>query len=518
MDSDRVDASELPLLHSLLGNASSGRVSFHMPGHSDAKGFPAWFASAALHLDTTELPETDDLNHPTGPAKQAMDLAAHAFGAGWTRFVTCGATCGILAMVAAVCPRGSTVLLQRTCHRSVLSAVALLGLHPVFLPVYVPMALLPFAAAPLQPAFPTAPFPPAAPDEVARALDRDPSIRAVLLTSPDYYGTASDLTPIARTVHAHNALLLVDEAHGAHFAFAPGLLPPSAMASGADIAVQSAHKTLPALTQAALLHVSSSALVAGRVDTTRIEEALRTFQTSSPSFLIAASLDYARHEMQRHGRQRIESRLRAISDTFGGEPSRAGPFRVVGAVPGVPLRDLPGAPMRDPLRIVLDVTDAGLTGFEAARRLSRLGISAEMADPARIVLIPSLFGQDDDADLAALGRALHAAAVAGPASDAPWPLPPDEYGTRLSTPAEVVMPPGVLFDGLPRESVLLAEAAGRIVLDPLIPYPPGIPLVWPGERLDIRSVRLLVALVAAGGSVSGLSAGTVGCARPDPMV
>ena len=516
MDSDRVDASELPLLHSLLGNASSGRVSFHMPGHSDAKGFPDWFAAAALHLDTTELPETDDLNHPTGPAKQAMDLAALAFGAGLTRFITCGATCGILAMVAATCPRGSTILLQRTCHRSVLSAVALLGLRPIFLPAP-PLPERTSTAPPTAP-IAAAPLPPATADAVARTLTSDPSIRAVLLTSPDYYGTASDLAPIARIVHAHGALLLVDEAHGAHFAFAPGLLPPSAMASGADIAVQSAHKTLPALTQAALLHVSASALAAARVDTTRIEEALRTFQTSSPSFLIAASLDFARHEMQHHGRQRIESRLRAILDTFGGESSRAGPFRRVAALPGDRLNDLPAIPLRDPLRIVLDVTDAGLTGFEAARRLSRLGISAEMADPARIVLIPGIFGLDDDADLAALGRALHAAAVAGPACDAPWPLPPGEYGTLLSTPADAVMHPGVLFDGLPRERVPLAEAAGRIVLDPLIPYPPGIPLVWPGERLDGRGVHLLEAIIAAGGSVSGLSAGTVGCATPDPMV
>jgi arginine decarboxylase len=475
-----------------------------MPGHSDAKGFPAWFAEAAFRMDTTELPETDDLNHPTGPARQAMELAAQAFGAGWTRFITCGATCGILAMVAANCPRGSTVLLQRTCHRSVLSAVALLGLRPVFLPT---------ASSPTRP--PTsltalAPFPPASPDEVALALDRETSIHAVLLTSPDYYGTASDLGRIARIVHAHGALLLVDEAHGAHFAFAPGILPPSAMASGADVAVQSAHKTLPALTQAALLHVSAAALSSGRIDSARLEEALRTFQTSSPSFLVAASLDYARYEMQRHGRQRIESRLRAISDTLGGASGRTGPFlRVIAS---------PRSPLRDPLRIVLDVTGTGLSGFEASRRLSAFGVSSEMADPARIVLIPGLFGHEDAADLASLARALHAVAVDGPAHASPWPLPPDDYGTLISTPAESVLPPGVLFDGLPRDAVLLGDSIGRIVLDPLIPYPPGIPLVWPGERLDERHIRLLEALIGAGGTVSGLSAGSVWCARRDPMV
>jgi arginine/lysine/ornithine decarboxylase len=502
---DLGSASGMPLVQSLMRNASSGRVSFHMPGHSDARGFPAWFTEAALGLDTTELPETDDLNHPTGPAREAMALAAQAFDAGWTRFVTCGATCGLLAMVASSCPRGSTVLIQRTCHRSVVSAVSLLDLRPAFLPGPEPV-----------PAFSTseraflAPLPPASPVAVAAALARDPSIRAVLVTSPDYYGTASDLAPIAEAAHAHGALLLVDEAHGAHFAFAPGLLPPSAMASGADLCVQSAHKTLPALTQAALLHVSRSALAAGRVDPDLVEEALRTFQTSSPSFLLAASLDLARAQMQRHGRDRIEARLMAVLRTFDR----------IRAMPGLPFLpiDAGSGAMRDPLRIVIHTGRSGLTGFETARRLRASGVSAEMADPARVVLLPGLFGDDDGLDLYSLERALIEAQAAGPARDPAWTLAPEVFGTLLSTPCEAVLPPSIRFDAGARESVPLRQAVGRLLAGPLVPYPPGIPLIWPGERLDAGRAALVEELAAAGGTVSGLSAGGVRCVAEGPMV
>ena len=499
MDSYRTDPSDQPLVRCLLGNASSGRVSFHMPGHSDARGFPDWFSEAALRMDTTELSETDDLNHPTGPAREAMALAAQAFGAGWTRFLTCGATCGILAMVAATCPRGGRILLQRTCHRSVVSAVSLLDLQPVFLP---------FPTAVAAPPSPPLPLPPASPDDIAHALDCDPSIRTVLITSPDYYGTVSDLARIAAVVHAHGALLLVDEAHGAHFAFAPGLLPPTALGSGADVVVQSAHKTLPALTQAALLHVSSAALAAGRVDLMRVEDALRTFQTSSPSFLVAASLDYARSLLSRHGRARIEARLlslRASLDRIRALPGR--PFR--------PLEPTPGG-LRDPLRIVLDASASGLTGFETARRLSVCGVSVEMADPSRIVLLPGLFG--DDGDLAALENSLTAALSSGPTPTPPWPLAADRFGTLLATPAEAVLPPGRRFDPGPRQAMPLREAIGHILADPLVPYPPGIPLLWPGERLDEERACLLEALASFGGTISGISGDSVWCMEPDPMV
>jgi arginine/lysine/ornithine decarboxylase len=516
---DRLAPSDMPLVSSLLGNASSGRVSFHMPGHSDGSGFPAWFAEALARMDTTELPETDDLNHPMGPAKRAMDLAADAFGAGWTRFVTCGATCGVLAMFAATCPRGSRVLVQRTCHRSVVAAFALLGLVPVFLPVESDDATDDGTLA--------APLPPASPARVAEALARDADLVAVIVTSPDYYGTVSDLAAIAAAAHARGALLLVDEAHGAHFAFSSDF-PRTALSSGADVVVHSAHKTLPALTQAALLHVSRDALATGRVDPDRVAEALRAFQTSSPSFPIAASIDYARAVLQAeadrllprrlHAFQVLAHRLRGIEghpygpavDGFSRGSRLLHDARFVGAG-------------RDPLRIVLDVRGSGLTGFEAARRLAAHDVSVEMADPARIVLIPALLVEEtgDDrgnpgyADVRALERALRAILTEGPATSAPWPLPDATFGRLLSTPAERVLPPDAGFAPRPGESVPLAQAVGRTLAGSLVPYPPGIPLVWPGERLDAARAGLVLALVAAGGTVDGLADGAVRCMAED---
>ncbi len=520
MHADRPAPSDMPLVSSLLGNASSGRVSFHMPGHADGNGFPTWFAGMALRMDTTELPETGDLNRPTGAALQAMELAAAAFGAAWTRFLTCGATSGVLALVAASCPRGSRLLVQRTCHRSVVSAVALLGLEPVFLPVD-PRDASRAAREPSPDGSAAAPLPPVSPAAVAAALDRDPRIRAVLVTSPDYYGTVSDLAAVAASAHAHAVPLLVDEAHGAHFAFSRAC-PRTALASGADLVVQSAHKTLPALTQAALLHVSRGAVSSGRVDLGRVSEALRMFQTSSPSFLVAASIDFARAALQADAERllpRRERALRALGQRLRGMAGQ--PFVPVDEAFSRDRRFK--APGRDPFRFVLDVHRSGLTGFEAARRLAAHGISVEMADPRRLVLIPPLLveesgdaeGDPDFPDLRALERALRAILAEGPADGPPWPLPGEAFGALLSTPAEPALPPAVWFGPERREAVPLAQAVGRALAEPLVPYPPGIPLVWPGERLDAARAGLVLALLAAGGTVDGLSDGAVRCVAED---
>ncbi len=505
MAGTRPPPSGTPLVDALLRNASAGRVSFHMPGHSDGRAFPDGFASALASFDTTELPWTDDLNHPAGPAREAMDLAAAAFGAGWTRFATCGATCALLAAVAALCPRGSRVLVLRPCHRSVAAAVALLGLDPAF-------------PAP-GPARPPSPLARADAAAVAAALAADPTIRTVIATSPDYYGAVSDLAALAAAAHARGASLLVDEAHGAHFAFVAGA-PPTALACGADVVVHSAHKTLPALTQAALLHVSRDALATGRVEAGRVEEALRTFHTSSPSFPIAASIDAARAALEREAKHGdgFARRIRAVSALR----------RRLG--------DAAAAEASDPLRIVVDVRDLGLAGFEAARRLAERGIAVEMGDPGRIVLLPGLFadatpGGEGFADLdaferayAEMARVVRSESSSGPASvrrprSPVWPLPPEAFGALLSAPAERVLPPSAAVDARMRgvtDAVPLADAVGRAVAVPLVPYPPGIALVWPGERLDAARAALLAALEAQGATVSGIDHGRIACLPAPP--
>ena len=222
------DACATPLLDALFAHAGPGRVSFHMPGHTGGRAFPAGALSSIGALDTTELVSTDDINLPEGPALKAMQLAAEAFGAGRTFFLTTGSTCGIYAMLTVASSSGRPLLLPRAVHRSVMNAVALTGAKFHFMRT--PDTGSDGAAFSLlrQPS----------PESIREDLAADPSIAAVLVTSPDYYGLCADLPAIADVVHRAGALLVVDEAHGAHLRFGEGFLPICAMDAGADLCVQ----------------------------------------------------------------------------------------------------------------------------------------------------------------------------------------------------------------------------------------------------------------------------------------
>ncbi|MDD2534719.1 MAG: aminotransferase class I/II-fold pyridoxal phosphate-dependent enzyme, partial [Eubacteriales bacterium] len=215
-----------------------------MPGHRAGLAIPESIQGQLAFFDTTELSTTDDLHHPYGPARDAMVLAADCFGAAETLFLTNGSTVGILALLASMVGRRQKLILPRTCHVSVHHAIALLDIEPVWIEPtscsVQPLAFLPVIDV----------------AAVAKAIACAPDSRAIFLTSPDYYGTCADLAAIAQVTHRAGQLLLVDEAHGAHFAAAPEMLPQTALAAGADACVQSAHKTLSALTQGAYLHVS----------------------------------------------------------------------------------------------------------------------------------------------------------------------------------------------------------------------------------------------------------------------
>lgn len=501
------DTSDTPLLDALQAHAGQGRVSFHMPGHAGGHGFPPGPLAAIGILDTTELVSTDDINVPEGPALSAMKLAAKAFGAGQTFFLTSGSTCGILAMLTVAASAGRTLLLPREVHRSVLHAIALTGASYRFIQ----------QAAPVPNDTLFSPLRPPAADEVRAALEGCPAAGAVLICSPDYYGLCADLPAIAEAVHRAGALLIVDEAHGAHFAFGAGMLPVSAMGAGADLCVQSAHKTLPSLTQAALLHLSASAIRRRAVDPDRIREAIHLFQTSSPSFPIAASIDFARSWMQREGMMRIHTLLDRIQ-RFGRElpagmhasPAQADPEFGAGAE-GL---------FRDPLRLVIDVADTGIAGSEFLHALSDAGVDIEMADLCRLVCIPGLAATDEDfgrlsAALRKTGLRRRDGTAASVSETAALDL--SYFRTLLSVPARSLHPRQVLLGAPDTLWTPLCEAAGRIAADALTPYPPGIPLAWPGEILDEDRTALIASLTARGISIAGVRAVSGDAAQdPDP--
>lgn len=504
-------AGAVPLLDALLRAAEEKPARFQMPAHQGGTLFPDSFRLHLADIDWTEGPDTGDLLHPAGPVRAALDAAARAFGAGSTRFVTGGSTSALFALLHAVVPRGGTFLAGRASHRSVLAAAELFGLTAI--PVSQP------GPNPHTPpgSCPASPIPPMSAGELEAALARHPEACAVLATSPDYYGTTADIAALARLVHARGRVLLVDEAHGAHLAFAPPecQAPPPALSQGADGVVHSAHKTLPALTPGALVHLGSEALRLGRVRQEDLDHSLRMVSTSSPPFPVAASIDYARWYMETHG----PDSLRALSE---------GARRLASRLEGLPIRlRTPGAgdvapALPDPFRLVLALEpaapfpDAGAL----AAALQRRGLRVEMADFRRLVLIPPL--ADPDTVLQALG--LLADALLSAFRDASVHPGPDRDRSREALqeafrldgllcgrmavgpetgPGGMHGPGGPVPAGSGSAWVAPGEAEGRRTAVPLIPLPPGVPVAWPGERLDAQLLRLLGELGARGWTLSG---------------
>lgn len=267
-----------PLYDALRGYAAKAPLRFHMPGHKGAF-LPCPELAPLARLDVTEIPSTGNLYEDLSPIREAQALWARRMGAEYCQFLTGGSTMGIHTALTLCCPPGSRVLVDRSCHRSTFHALALLDLDPIFLPR--PWLAEEGVAGPFSPL------------DVKKMLDQDPTIKTVCITSPTYCGLLSDIPAIAGVVHAHGGKLVVDGAHGAHLQF----LGMDAY-RGADAVVVSAHKTLPAMGQAALLFTNG-------IDPGQVRRTAAIYGTSSPSYPILASLDTAREWLEGPGAGRV---------------------------------------------------------------------------------------------------------------------------------------------------------------------------------------------------------------------
>ena len=459
---------------------------FHMPGHAGARFFSDEYRRDLLSVDTTETSFSDDLHHPAGPALLAMREASRMYGSGATLFVETGSTTGIRVMMASVAGPDSFFLLPRTVHMSVVHTLALLGSEYAFIeekPV-------------LEDGFL---FPQTSPRDLSAALERYPRTTDVLLVSPDYYGQCADLSAVSSALHARGIRLLVDEAHGSHFAFGKELFPKDAMASGADIAVQSLHKTIPALTMASQIHISENAIRSGRVLPARVLEMLGVFETSSPSFLIAASSEYAISWMEQYGRDALKDRIVETEE-----------FKAQAAGIGTGIFTFPESEfLRDPLRVVLAVNPKTVRMADLIRHMEEAGIAAEFADLTRIVLIVSPWQRKEDFD--AICRVLASYRPGkDPGADAGEVLEAERLWKTLATavPERVLDVRTALFTAR-KESVPIANAVGSIAGAALIPYPPGVPLLWPGERITAGTADFLAVLLRHGITVNGMHEGKI---------
>ena len=271
------------LLYILENYSKYGLRPFHMPGH---KRNELLAPLDAYRLDITEIDNFDDLHHPEGLLKEAMERAGNLFGSRRTFFMVNGCTGGILASIFATCEPGDSILVARNSHKSVYNAINIRKLNPLCIWPEGELNSLPLGVIP--------------PEDVDKALTDNPDIKCVFITSPTYEGVVSDVRAIADIAHKHGAVLIVDEAHGAHMHF-NSIFPEDALSCGADIVIHGIHKTLPALTQSALLHIGTA-----NVNESAVSKYLSIFQSSSPSYILMGGIDYAMDFLEKDGEKYYE--------------------------------------------------------------------------------------------------------------------------------------------------------------------------------------------------------------------
>lgn len=458
--------SRAPLFEALVAHNAKNPANFHTPGHRQGRGLPEDLLSlggqALYRLDLTEIPGLDDLHNPRCAIARAQELAAALYGADRSFFLVNGTTVGIQGLLTAVVGRGE-VIIPRNAHRSVLGGMVVSGADPVYiLPEIIPEFGVDCGISPMK---------------LHRALEEHPCAAAVLAVHPNYYGVAGDLAGQIQVAHGLDRPLLVDEAHGAHLRF-HRRLPEDAMAAGADASVQSTHKLGGSLTQSSMLHLRG-----GLVDAGGVAAALRLLQTTSPSYLLLASLDLARSQMALRGEDLLERSL----ELAGGVRQR------LSRVSGLSLlaeEHLPeGACGLDLTKLVISVRELGLTGYQARDLLAeRYRVFVEMADAVNVVAFVSIGATWEDCD--ALVRAMQDLAVREQRPvTAPLPEAPTGYIKRMK-------PRDAWFS--PALQVSLTEAGGRICAETVAVYPPGIPAVNPGEEITPEIVEYLSAVSKLG--------------------
>ncbi|WP_051910355.1 aminotransferase class I/II-fold pyridoxal phosphate-dependent enzyme [Lysinibacillus sp. BF-4] len=443
----------MPLYEALHTYSQSGVTPFDVPGHkmgATTNTLQQAFGDV-LGLDVNSMKELDLLSHPQGVIAEAQSLAAEAFGADEAFFLVNGTTIGILAMIMATCAPGETLLVPRNGHKSVMDGIILSGAHPIFIQ---PEVDLHFGIAHGVSVA-----------SVARAIATNPSAKVLLVTYPTYFGAMSELTEICELAHQHNITVIVDGAHGAHLGFMPN--GKDALACGADAVTLSMHKTAGSLTQSSLLLLQTK-----RITKASVQKVLGMLQTTSASYLLMSSLDIARHELVCHGKERYAQLLPLIKQAT--KQIEAGGHYEVLKQAYVNERF---AQHYDMTKLVVRVNNLGLTGFEVYTLLKeQYNIQMELAEG--YVVMAVITPADTTTSLQRLVDALlaiekdHAKGM----TVLSLHVTPDEVNELVVCPREAYY--------ASQETIVIDEAEGRISADTLMIYPPGIPLVIPGEKIS----------------------------------
>ncbi|MDP4177826.1 MAG: aminotransferase class I/II-fold pyridoxal phosphate-dependent enzyme [Bacillota bacterium] len=458
---------ELPLVDAIIQYTKENNAPFSMPGHKSGRGFLETTEGKNLYDnfikgDITEVEGLDNLHHPEGVIAEAQKLLSEFYGSKKSYFLVNGSSSGNLAMIFSSFNEGDKVIIERNCHRSVLNGVILRKLRPV----YVKNKFNNIYNAPIS----------VNKEHFLQVVNENKDAKGIIVTYPNYYGVCVNLKFIIKEAEKYNMKVLVDSAHGAHFGVCEGL-PESAVRLGAHMVVMSAHKTLPSLTQTAYLHVSDKA------DIDRVDFYVSSLLSTSPSYMLMASMDYARFYLDKYGKETFESLL-STANNYRKKINDIGFFHVISKKELIE-NNLSGLSNDiydlDESRYIINIPK-GYSGEKLLMYLRDEGIQAEMSDESNVVLIFSPFNHEEDFEK--LYQVLCKCNIE---------KIKNEIGSSeiiiCDLPNIKLLPYEVLLKE--KKSVKFEMSEGLICAEAVVPYPPGIPIIMPGEVYSDEVIKAI---------------------------
>ncbi|MCY9670290.1 aminotransferase class I/II-fold pyridoxal phosphate-dependent enzyme [Paenibacillus alginolyticus] len=471
-----MDHQKTPLFTALVQHAASDPLPFHIPGHKKGKGmdpeFRAFVGDNALSIDLINIVPLDDLHQPSGVIREAEQLAADAFGADYTLFSIQGTTGAIMTMIMSVCSPGDKIIIPRNAHKSILSAVIFAGAIPVWVSPEKDDRLG------IEHGVTT--------KSVLQALEQNSDVKAVLIINPTYYGTSIDLLEMVELVHSYGIPVLVDEAHGTLIHFHEDL-PLSAMQAGADMAATSVHKLGGSLTQSSILNVKGN-----RVSIERIRTLMSMLTTTSTSYLLLASLDTARRQLAVNGQTLAEKTISLAQYAR----------RQINEIPGFycygdEILKARGVFHYDPTKLCIHLGQLGISGYEAEQWLrANDRIEVELSDLTNILCLITLGDSEQEVNLLlhALWRMSAAFNPKEEDQDLVPPMVPE--ATRF-----VLSPRDAFYADT--EKAFFQQSCGRVIAEFIYVYPPGIPILMPGQMISQEIIDYIKLHLEAGLPVKG---------------
>ncbi len=459
-----------PLVEAMKNYSADGALAFHTPGHKQGLGahelLKNLITAEGLRQEVSLMEELDDLHSPHSCIKDAQISAAELFHADEVFFMVNGTTSAVQTMILSTLNEGDLVFVPRNSHRSVMSGIILSGAIPIFLPVEFDENL----KIPLNLSVET----------LQLAIKKFPQAKALILTSPNYYGVAADVKKISELLHEKKMLLLVDEAHGAHLQFSKKL-PTSAMDAGADLSAQSTHKILGSLTQTSMLLAKKNF-----IDLEKIRRAASLLQTTSPNYLLLASLDIARLQMEQCGEEKI-SRAIELSKKLRAEINLIDGLKTFDAVKNFSL---------DLTKVTINVENLNLTGLDAEKILRHeLKIQCELSDSANLLFLITY--ADDEDKISKLISALEK--LSAHKKNFPLPKFKNYFPQKISQ--AKISPRKIFFSE--SENIPLEKSVGKICAEEVTFYPPGIPILNSGEIITLEIVDYIRENKKIGGRIIG---------------